>query len=226
METCLVDSCDRIVKTRGYCSPHYSRVRKYGDPLSGGPRRNRAYREPAVCTVDGCEKMQQATGLCAAHYRRMTVHGSVDTDNRRKASTCAIEGCSGRHVGRGYCGTHYRRLRLYGDPEGVPLDSRRGEASGRQVDRKGYVQYYWPEHPNARADGKIAEHSMVMSASLGRALLPAENVHHRNGVRDDNRIENLELWTKFQPPGKRVRDLIEYANEIHALYGTDPSFYP
>jgi hypothetical protein len=49
-----------------------------------------------------------------------------------------------------------------------------------------------------------------MEEILGRPLEPNENVHHVNGVRDDNRPENLELWLTSQPSGQRVRDLVEW----------------
>jgi hypothetical protein len=57
-----------------------------------------------------------------------------------------------------------------------------------------------------------------MEECLGRELRGEENVHHINGVRDDNRLENLELWSSSQPPGQRVADKVAWAKEILALY--------
>lgn len=88
----------------------------------------------------------------------------------------------------------------------------------RRIDKDGYAKIKLPEHPEAHANGWVYEHRMVMSDALGRSLLPEENVHHLNGLRSDNRVENLELWNKAQPSGQRAEDKIRYAIEILRLY--------
>jgi hypothetical protein len=89
----------------------------------------------------------------------------------------------------------------------------RAEKGSMYVNREGYVETY-------DTDGrKIAEHRMVMQTALGRPLYPHESVHHINGDRADNRIENLELWSRSQPAGQRVEDKIAWALDLLTQYG-------
>lgn len=92
------------------------------------------------------------------------------------------------------------------------------------INASGYVVVGVPAgHPGSRPNGansaQIVEHRKVMQEFLGRELLPEENVHHINGIRTDNRPENLELWTRSQPSGQRVKDKVAWAKYIIETYG-------
>jgi hypothetical protein len=76
----------------------------------------------------------------------------------------------------------------------------------------------WYHLLGSKLHGALPEHTLVMTYMVGRALFPGENVHHKNGVRDDNRPENLELWSKSQPAGQRIDDKVNWAIELLSVY--------
>lgn len=85
---------------------------------------------------------------------------------------------------------------------------RRGKSAarwngGRSRTPEGYVLVWAPDHPSVRGTKRkyVREHRLVMEKMLGRRLERHEHVHHVNGVRDDNRPENLELWGRPHPHG-------------------------
>jgi hypothetical protein len=86
---------------------------------------------------------------------------------------------------------------------------------GRSVVR-GYVLIN--KHIPGKKSWRVREHVDIMSHHLGRPLRKGETVHHKNGIRDDNRIENLELWIRPQPTGVRLADAIQWSVELIRQY--------
>ncbi len=84
--------------------------------------------------------------------------------------------------------------------------------------KDGYRILSRSNHPNATKSGRILEHVFVMSEYLGRPLEKHERIHHLNGIRNDNRIQNLELWTTSHPSGQRVEDKLKWCKEFIKKY--------
>lgn len=221
MTQCSVDGCKEPYLAKGFCSTHYYRWRKYGDPLVGGQRVSA--RTGKICLVDGCESGTWCHGYCMKHYQRWKQHGDPHTTLRpgrckdeciSRSGACLVVGCGKPRQSRGYCRTHYYGLRKHGDPLAVKKIRKNGEGTLSNG-------YHFTSVKRGEIWIQVGTHRLVMEQKLGRPLRKNENVHHINGDRSDNRPENLELWVKTQPCGQRLTDLVKWATEILDIYGRE-----
>lgn len=209
---CSVDDCSRLSYARGLCERHYRQVRRTGGVLSD--------RSAQACSVADCGKAAEAHGWCHGHYLRWLRTGDLTPGQplrRPERGQCTVSDCTRPHQAQGYCLAHYQRFRSTGTAaEATPLR----EVAGQGFLHRGYRVVPVPPEDRWLTNGvtPFAEHRLIMARFLGRPLEPDESVHHRSGQRDDNRIENLELWSRYQPSGQRVVDKIEWALALLQMY--------
>ena len=108
-----------------------------------------------------------------------------------------------KHLGKKLLPEHrakvIKTLSSYQDQTGDKNPSWKG---GRTRHSEGYIWIKLPKHPNCNKQGYYQEHRLVMEKHLGRYLKKGEFVHHKNGIKDDNRIENLELMNTIRHNGR------------------------
>ena len=204
---CSVDGCGRPVRARTWCQRHYARW------LRTGTLEARIWTRQGQCTVGGCDQPSWSGGLCEMHRWRVRVRGEpgipakINQRPGKERLPCSVDGCDRLRKGAFYCHLHTERVRRTGEV-GPPQPL---FVKGRVKPRKdGYVRLTLP-------DGRrVLAHVLAMEQHLGRRLVDGENVHHTNGIKDDNDPGNLELWLVMQPTGQRVEDLMEYIAEYHA----------
>lgn len=211
---CRVGECIKPVSSRGMCSMHDTRVKR---GLDLEPPKLKDFRKGS-CSWGSCEEPVRSRGLCGVHYRRDREGLDMDKPIRSwfGPRECEVEGCNRLREAKGKCQVHYGREKT-GRPLNNPIQERVSPRvpGDKYLTDEGYVILVISEGESLK---HVREHRYVMEKSLGRELTSEETVHHINGVRDDNRPENLELWSSSHPPGQRVRDKVAWAKEILERY--------
>lgn len=186
--TCTLEDCARPLYAKGLCRIHYGRKLRHGDPLR---TKHQWGINKVPCAAEGCTTKAHAKGLCQKHY--------IAT-----LGQCSVDGCGRGARARGLCNTHYKRKIGRSEiPVDAPIKPKKSNKGDRIVTPNGYVMVH---------DGHRfrMEHRVVMAEMLGRPLARHESPHHVNGVRTDNRPENLELWVRPQPAGQRLDQMLDW----------------
>lgn len=220
MRACEVTDCPTPHYAKGLCRAHYEQQRR-GTVLT--LERGQYSDEKGTCAAPDCDAVfpQRARGArrlyCSRKCRdrvgkrNMRAAGWTPPHKRSGRDVCAVDGCDKPRYTHGLCSMHYERTRKHGDPGEAGMRRAAAGAGEWRTDANGYVR--------RSVNGELQlQHRLVMEQHLGRSLWADETVHHRNGDRSDNRLENLELWSSWQPSGQRVKDKVRWARELLARY--------
>lgn len=167
-----------------------------------------------------------ARGYCPNCYRKRRLAGEFG------GAQCSVAECDRLAVAKGLCELHRGRLARNGTTEADPAPKRGERATrwvGRSITPTGYVavtlppehpQHSWGRKPSASSGShsrRILEHRLVMGIALGRRIRSSETVHHINGDRADNRLENLQLRQGAHGPGVVLRCLGCGSSRVEAV---------
>lgn len=150
-------------------------------------------------------------------YGQLTAIKRVESTGRNRTNWLFKCSCGKEKVCR-LADVKYGDIKSCGCLHNQQRENNNNWGGGRHKVTGGYIQILKPDHPNSNKKGYVLEHIYVMSQHIGRPLEKGETVHHKNGIKDQNNIENLELWIGNHCPGQRVSDLIKWAKDLLLKY--------
>ena len=161
-------------------------------------------KDSKKCKVVSCENPIHKRGWCSAHYQRWLKNGdlkeNIPTGRTIIEGQCDEPGCERPMVCKRLCTLHYNRLKTKGHTG----------PTGKIYTGKGHINAQGYRRIPVGGGRELAEHRVVMERHLGRPLKKNETIHHLNGIRHDNRLENLELRASHHGKGQRPADLVDW----------------
>lgn len=207
---CSVEKCNTVSIATGLCTKHYKRVAKYGNPHVAHKQR---LPIPVLKDCKTCgETMPIKVSAYEYNNRKFCSNDCMVSSLRKPASYFDCSQCGENTVRRKGVAGGYDVTQKFCSKECASESYRK---VGGCTDKNGYKY-------SIIAGKQVFEHRAVMEKIIGRKLLSDETVHHKNGVRTDNRPDNLELWSSRHCKGQRIADKIAYAREILSMYSAFP----
>lgn len=134
------------------------------------------------------KQIAEELGIAVGKVHKMIHYFEIDINrkDRKPFSDERRKECAKRATGRIFSEETRKKI----------SEARKMHKIGHAKERKdGYIQVYFPDHPQSSKDGYVMEHRLIMENLIGRYLNDDEVVHHKNHIRNDNRIANLQLMT-------------------------------
>ena len=207
---CCVDGCDKPYSAKGMCKSHYFRSAEVKMRKNARRRKGNFTILCSICRAPFQTNYKRSNNYCSNDcYRKSEPLRTKERMADKNRPRCQVDGCERPMHVKGLCGAHFQRKR-HGISLKHPLQ-KKAKGRGEWSNGYGYVIMNTPH-------GLMMKHRYLMELKIGRKLLKCETVHHLNGVRDDNRIENLELWHKSHPSGQRVIDKLAWCKAFIAEY--------
>ena len=193
-EKCSVLGCERLRKgKKNYCHAHSLQFKRYGKIISTELQHTNKNKK---CTAPGCTRDAFCKSLCKAHDEQIRNHGRIlvtALKESRKGKVCKLQGCATYPVkGLGLCERHYEQFKKYG--EIISIDRMYAEKIGNGMRQSGgYIYLYRPDHPRAIREGWVKRANIVWEENTGHVVSKPEIIHHKNEIRDDDSVGNLDL---------------------------------